>query len=255
MGLITKASILFSSTTFIGYLGLRHLKKAIKEVPLPPGSIIHNYFQQVKQLNPNDGHFSDAFQAQLPSNVAEQIHHKRDKTLNVDSCVKSFYSSWIFKIEKTIMKVILRQPEPDLSSFEIGKSIYLWKVESRNDEEILLVWETGSFKGSTWFYFSQKRNVIMFGSSIQIPKNLDKRNEISITPSEYIINDTSTYNNGAFKNKELSSNPDEIKVENLVEKTKNSVKHIMWSVVLSFHRTYSLIILNDVARKVMKQAR
>ena len=152
------------------------------------------------------------------------------------------------------MKIILRQPEPDLSSFETGKSIYLWKVESRNDEEILLVWETGSFKGSTWFYFSQKRNVILFGSSIQTPKNLNKWNHISNIPSEYNRNDTSSYNNAESKNKELSSDPDEIKVKNLVEKTKNSVENIMWSVVLSFHRTYSLIILNGIVRKVIKQA-
>ena len=253
MGLVTKATILFSSTTFIGYLGLRHLRKSIKEVPLPPASILQHYFHQAKNSNPNDGHFADAFQAQIPSNVAENVHHKGDKRLNVDSCVRSFYSSWIFKIEKTIMKFILRQPEPDLSSFEIGKSIYLWKVESRNDEEILLLWETGSFKGSTWFYFSQERSVIMFGSSIQTPKNSNKRNQISSIPSEYNIHNTSTYNNGESKNNEFSSNPGEIKVENLVEKTKNSVENIIWSVVLSFHRTYSLIILNGVVRKIIKQ--
>ena len=254
MGLVTKATILFSSTTFIGYLGLRHLRKAIKEVPLPPASILQHYFHQAKNSNPNDGHFADAFQAQIPSNVAENMHHKGDKRLNVDSCVRRFYSSWIFKIEKTIMKFILRQPEPDLSSFEIGKSIYLWKVESRNDEEILLVWETGSFKGSTWFCFSLKHNVIMFGSSIQIPKNLNKRNQRSIIPSEHNTNNTSIYNHGKSTNKELSSNSDDIKVENLVEKTKKSVENILWSVVLTFHRTYSLMILNGVFRKLIKQA-
>ena len=254
MGLITKATILFSSTTFIGYLGLRHLRKAIKEVPLPPASILQHYFQQAKNSNPNDEHFADAFQAQLPSNVAEHMHHKGDKTLNVDSCVRSFYSSWIFKIEKTIMKIILKQPEPDLSSFEIGKSIYLWKVESRNDEEILLVWETGSFRGSTWFYFSQQHKVIMFGSSIQTPRNLNGRNHISIIPFEYNTNDTSAYNQGESKNKELSSNSNEIKVDSLVEKTKRSVENILWSVVLTFHRTYSLMILNGVLRKLIKQA-
>ena len=75
MGVIAKSTLFFSSTTFIGYLGLRHLRNVIKEVPLPASSILQQHHQQAKDSRPNDGHFADAFQAQLPSNVVEHIHH------------------------------------------------------------------------------------------------------------------------------------------------------------------------------------
>ena len=254
MELFTKATVILSSTTFIGYLGLRHLRKAIKEVPLPPSSILHQYFQQAKNSNPNDGHFADSFQAQLPSNVVEHIRKNKENKLNVDTCVRSFYTSWIFKIEKTIMKVISKQHEPDLSSLEIGTSIYLWRVETRNDEEILLVWEQGPVKGSTWFYLSPKENVIMFGSSIQILKNLDKRKQLPTVPSEYSVSNNVTSKPAEYEGNELPSLKDEINDKSFKGKVMKTIKSIAWTTVLGFHRTYSMIILNGILTKITKQA-
>ena len=244
MGLITNATIIFSSTTFLGYLGLRHLRNVIKEVPLPTSSILQQYFQQAKQSNPDASHFADAFQAELPSNAVEYFRKNKNKSLGVDTCVRNFYSSWIFKAEKTIMKIILKQPEPDLSSFEVGKSIYVWKVEERNEEEVLLVWEQGPVKGSTWFCLSLNENVVKFGSSIQTPKSISNvaSKKDSDTTKESENNLYSSSMNG-------SNNP------SLNEKIIKSVKNIGWSIVLSFHRTYSMVILNGVLIKITKQVK
>jgi len=236
MGVIAKSALFFSSTTFIGYLGLRHLRNVIKEVPLPASSTLQQHYQQAKDSSPNDGHFADAFQAQLPSNVVEHIHHNKNKEVNVDACVRAFYSSWIFKVEKTIMKVVFRKPEPDLSSFDVGKSIYVWKVESRNNEEILLVWETGPVKGSTWFCLSQQENVIRFGSTVQTQKAAENRIHESEDKSSSVSIDGKPYNS-------------------LEGKFLKSAKDMGWSLIWTFHRAYSMIILNSILRKITKDVK
>ena len=251
MGLITNATIIFSSTTFLGYLGLRHLRNVIKEVPLPTSSILQQYFQQAKQSNPDASHFADAFQAELPSNAVEYFRKNKDKSLGVDTCVRNFYSSWIFKAEKTIMKIILKQPEPDLSSFEVGKSIYVWKVEERNEEEVLLIWEQGPVKGSTWFCLSLNENVVKFGSSIQTPNPISNQQSFSKAISRKDSGDTLKESDNNLHSSSINgaSNP------RINEKFIKRVKDIGWSIILSFHRTYSMIILNGVLIKITKQVK
>merc|ERR1712000_368123 len=95
----------------------------------------------------------------------------KQNKLNVDQYAKFFFSSVFFKPEKIILYAIKRQHEPITDRFEVGRSIYLWQVTQRNQDEILLTWEFYTTKGSTWFCLPQNGNVIMFGSSIQIKKH------------------------------------------------------------------------------------
>ena len=159
MGLITNAAIIVSSTTLVGYCALRHVKTIVKEIPIPTSSILFHHFQTAKRDSPERWHSADAFEAKLPPNLPLQ----QDKS-DVNMYVKLFYSSMVFKAEKTIMRTLFKQPEPDLSNFDVGHTVYVWKVVDRNEQEVLMAWQVGFVKGSTWFCIPKNKGTILFGS-------------------------------------------------------------------------------------------
>ena len=218
MGLITNATIIVSSTTLLGYCALRHVKTIVKEIPIPTSSILFHHFQTAKRDSPERWHSADAFEAKLPPNLPLQ----QDKS-DVNTYVKLFYSSLVFKAEKTIMRALFKHPEPNLSSFDIGHTVYLWKVVDRNDQEVLMAWQVGSVKGSTWFCIPKNKDTILFGSYIQTPKTQEDNN--------LLIKEATV---------------------NLRQKLVSVFSAITWHIVLSFHETYSLILLYGVSRKFSK---
>ena len=218
MGLITNATIIVSSTTLLGYCALRHVKTIVKEIPIPTSSILFHHFQTAKRDSPERWHSADAFEAKLAPNLPLQ----QDKS-DVNTYVKLFYSSMVFKAETTIMRTVFKQPEPDLSNFDVGHTVYLWKVVDRNDQEVLMAWQVGSVKGSTWFCILKNKGTILFGSYIQTPKINKDNNHLT---------EAATF---SFR-KELVS----------------VFSAITWPIVLSFHETYSLILLYGVSRRFSK---
>ena len=218
MGLITNITIMVSSTTLVGYCALRHVKTIVKQIPIPKSSILFHHFQTAKRDIPDRWHSADAFEAKLPPDLPL----KQDKS-DVDTYVKLFYSSMVFKVEKTIMRTLFKQPEPDLSNFEVGHTVYLWKVVDRNDQEILMAWQVGSVKGSTWFCIPNNKSTILFGSYIQTPK-------------------THQHNNHPTDEAKFS----------FAQKLVSVIAAITWPIVLSFHETYSLILLYGVSQKFSK---
>ena len=218
MGVITNTTIIVSSTTLVGYCALRHVKSIVKEISIPKSSILFHHFQTAKRDIPDRWHSADAFEAKLPPNLPL----KQDKS-DVDTYVKLFYSSMVFKAEKTIMRTLFKQPEPDLSNFEVGHTVYLWKVVDRNDQEILMAWQVGSVKGSTWFCIQKNKDTLLFGSYIQTPKTHEPDNHLT---------KEATF---SFRKKLVSV-----------------FSAITWPIVLLFHETYSLILLYGVSRKFSK---
>ena len=243
MGLITNATLIVSSTTFVGYYALRHLKTIVKEIQIPKSSILFRHFQRTKQDCPERWHSADAFEAKLPANLQLQ----KDKS-DVDTYVKLFYSSMAFKIEKTIMRVLFKLPEPDLSKFDVGNSVYLWKVVDRNDQEVLLAWQVGSVQGTTWFCIPGNENSIMFGSSFETLKTHDNAEPIVETKNgDGIIKRTSTKIN--LLKHQLRPLDDTQKPRRPLEKLVSVFSVLTWPIVVSFHKTYSLILLYSVSRK------
>ena len=218
MGLITNAAIIVSSTTLVGYCALRHVKTIVKEIPIPTSSILFHHFQTAKLDSPERWHSVDAFEAKLPPNLPLQ----QDK-LDVNTYVKLFYSSMVFKAETTIMRTVFKQPEPDLSNFYVGHTVYVWKVVDRNEQEVLMAWQVGSVKGSTWFCIPKNKGTILFGSYIQTPKTNKDNNHLT---------EAATF---SFRKQLVSV-----------------FSAITWPIVLSFHETYSLILLYGVSRRFSK---
>ena len=218
MGLITNTTIIVSSTTLLGYCALRHIKTIVKEIPIPTSSILFHHFQTAKRDSPDRWHSADAFEAKLHPNLPLQ----QDKS-DVDTYVKLFYSSMVFKAEKTIMRTLFEHPEPDLSNFDVGHTVYVWKVVDRNEQEVLMDWQVGSVEGSTWFCIPKNKGTILFGSYFQTPKTNKDNNHLT---------EAATF---SFRKQLLSV-----------------FSAITWPIVLSFHETYSLILLYGVSRRFSK---
>ena len=237
MGFLTSATIVATSATFVGYGALRHIQRVVKEIPIPQTSILFQHFQNIRQIAPDQHHFADAFRAALPD--------AKQNELNVDQFVTFFFSSVFFKIEKIILKAIKNQPEVNLGRFEVGQSIYLWRVSQRNQHEILLTWEFSSAKGSTWFCLPQNEHFIMFGSSIQTPKRFRHQNEHREKSNEKEVTIEALY--------ELFRTPNDSKRTKIVlEKTFDIIHIITWSIVSKFHKIYSVLLVYGVLRKFVK---
>ena len=237
MGLLTQASILMSSSAFVGYFGLRHLRRIVTEIEVPQWSILSQHFQNVRQSSPEKRHYADAFQTELPPHFHCTKGTIQQK-FNVDMYVRAFYTSWIFKAEKTILKVLFQYPDPKLSKFEVGQSIYAWEIHSRNDHEILLTWQLGVARGSTWFCVPRNENVMMFGTSLETPR-------LPITASEPDNEDGSFAKLHSFTYLEKS--------KTFIERVKSTFIRLRSRTLMAFHRTYSLILVNAVRRKVSNQ--
>ena len=54
--------------------------------------------------------------------------------------------------------------------FKVGDEVLVWKVISRENNEILMKWEVGNLSGTTWFYIPSDENCLVFGSSFLVPR-------------------------------------------------------------------------------------
>ena len=83
-------------------------------------------------------------------------------------------------LEKPLLKLIFSLKEPkslDKCEFYVGEKVLLWKVVHRGRDEILFEWQSGKFRGFTWFHVNQNQ-LLMFGSSIG---HLDYKYQVSPT--------------------------------------------------------------------------
>ena len=253
MVVFTKVALVISSTSVVGYVALRHLRNIVKETKIPQSSILYQYFQDSRQAYPDQRHYADAFKAELPSRLRTSSDDDNQKyKFDVDSYVKIFYSSAMFKAEKAIMKLLCNQPEPDLTRFDVGKSVYLWKVHSRNEHEILLTWQVRSVKGSTWFCVQENENIIMFGSSIQTPNlsyNADKPDSAFEEANSSIAITSSNVNPKATDINERKNK------KTFKEKMIAVIDTLAQPIVLTFHKTYSIILVNGVLKNLKNNLR
>ena len=74
--------------------------------------------------------------------------------LDVDLVAKSFFTSRVFTYgERFLLKYVGLYPEPEfplVKRFEVGETVYCWKVVDRTEDEILFQWKAAGFRGYTW---------------------------------------------------------------------------------------------------------
>ncbi len=101
--------------------------------------------------------------------------------------VFAFYTTWLFKLERVILKVIAGKPSTDYEAQQLADglidSFAAWSVEARADEQLLMC----DFRGRTrsWFMVEpiisdgQPRTRLRFGSAV-LPEKGSKTGKLEL---------------------------------------------------------------------------
>jgi len=122
--------------------------------------------------------------------------------------------------------------------FKTNDKYLVWKVISRENNEILMKWELGSASGTTWFCIPRDENVLLFGSSFLLPKeNYGQKEVLKKEPKQLYIDAART----------LEDTPP------LVSRIKNALIRTGLSVTLPIHKLYSKYLLLSTHNKIIKE--
>ena len=122
--------------------------------------------------------------------------------------------------------------------FKTSDKYLVWKVISRENNEILMKWELGSASGTTWFCIPRDENVLLFGSSFLLPKeNYGQKEVLKKEPKQLYIDAART----------LEDTPP------LVSRIKNALIRTGLSVTLPIHKLYSKYLLLSTHNKIIKE--
>jgi len=240
---------------FVGAVGVYSVRSVVrvnqlvKQVNVPKHSLLGKYNSQP---SPNLKQYKDAYKIELPTRFKLLKNSGSANELYVYDFAKHFFTCKVFRrLEKPILvnlaKVIESRDINDYSvlkynafRFQVNDQVLLWKVISREKNEILLKWEFKGASGTTWFYIPRDENVLVFGSSILLPK--DKLNSLEDKvfkkePKELYIDAARTLPH---------ESPLGIKVKNII------VRGIT-SVTLQVHQLYSKYLLLSTYNKIISE--
>jgi hypothetical protein len=97
-----------------------------------------------------------------------------DRPVSHEEFVTTFYTTWLFKIERWILRWAVSKPSTDVDAGQLAKglsqSFAAWRVEARSDNQLLMC----DFLGNTrsWFMVATQhgRTQLYFGSAI-VPRH------------------------------------------------------------------------------------
>ena len=169
--------------------------------------------------------------------------------LYVHQFAKHFFTCNIFKrIEKPILEAVMMilKKEGHLDDellkygafkFKTSDSYLVWKVISRENNEILMKWELGGASGTTWFCIPRDENVLLFGSSFLLPKeNYGQKEVLKKEPKQLYIDAART----------LEDSPP------LFSKIKNALIRTGLAVTIPIHKLYSKYLLLSTHNKIIQ---
>ena len=118
----------------------------IEKCTLPEDALLQEYVR--------NGSYTDCFTASIPKQTSLAVY------------VASFYTTWLFKLERLILRWAVSRPSTDeqavlLADGDIDK-FAAWAVESRSENQLLMC----DFQGRTrsWFMVADRR--LYFGSAV-----------------------------------------------------------------------------------------
>lgn len=96
---------------------------SIRKSPLPTGALLEKF-------NAIAGAYTDCFSAEIPTLVTFTEY------------VRAFYTTPLFKLERLILKLLVRKPSTDAQARELAdgvrNSFAAWTVEDRNENQLLM---------------------------------------------------------------------------------------------------------------------
>jgi len=177
------------------YRSVTHVNSLVRQVTVPKYSLLAKHTQNKKKSN----EYKDAFKISLPPHYRMLKGTGSQHEIFVHDLAKQFFTSKVFsRLEGPLIKFFLYgtdainlnklNPNPNTPQksiedrmlemkafrFKQGDSYLVWKVVSRESDEILLKWDVGGFQGTTWFHIPSHENCIVFGSSFPVPSMEEK---------------------------------------------------------------------------------
>ena len=123
--------------------------------------------------------------------------------------------------------------------FQKNDTVLLWKVIRREHNEILMKWEFGQLTGTTWFCVPRDDNVLLFGSSMLLPKDNPRKEEIyKKEPKELYVEAART-----LPEKGVS----------LLSQARSVVVNASVSLLLPIHKMYSKYLLLSTYNKILTE--
>ena len=122
----------------------------IEESALPERALLQKYVEA--------GAYTDCFSCEVVGDVA------------LVDFVEAFYTSWLFKLERFILRVAISRPSTDLEARQVAlgeiEKFAAWRVEERGDQQLLM----SDFRDHTRSWFMVAPGRLYFGSAV-IPKD------------------------------------------------------------------------------------
>ena len=140
---------------------------SVEKCAVPAHAMLANYSK--------NGSYTDCYTTQIPGRVS------------LSSFVFAFYTTFIFKLERFILKTVVAKPSADAQVRQLAEGaserFAAWHVEDRNENEILMC----DFQGRTrsWLMVapvsrvSNSRTQLYFGSAV-VPIRNSKTGEPSL---------------------------------------------------------------------------
>jgi len=232
-----------------GYRSLSRVNLMVKQVKVPRHSLLDKYNTQTTN---SFKEYKDAFKVDLPPRFKLLKNTGSQNELSVSDLARNFFTCKIFKnLERPLIVAAMRLKDRDkiigddvlkFRAFKFVKNdtVLVWRVIRREHNEILLRWEVGSVSGTTWFCIPRDDNVLLFGSSILLPRETSAGKEeiYKKEPKELYIDAARTL-------PERSSS--------LISKARSLAVSTFVSVSLPLHRIYSKYLLLSTYNKIISE--
>ena len=132
---------------------------SVKPCRIPNGSLLHKYFRE--------GTYTDCYVLDFPGSVSHAQY------------VTAFYTTWIFKLERLILKMAVSKPSTDSQVEQLASgsidTFAAWHVEARSENQLLL--RDFNHRTRSWLMVDHltgtggTRTRLYFGSAVVPVKN------------------------------------------------------------------------------------
>eukprot|EP00092_Neocalanus_flemingeri_P060933 GFUD01073156.1.p1 GENE.GFUD01073156.1~~GFUD01073156.1.p1 ORF type:complete len:244 (+),score=35.31 GFUD01073156.1:73-804(+) len=228
--------VVASAVGIYSYRSVSRVNQLVRQVAVPSQSLLE---------------YKDAYKITLPPRFKLLKNTGSLEELYVQEFARSFFTCKIFNaFERPLLTVGLKRAlDKDALTndevlkykafkFKVRDKVLVWKVISREHNEILMKWEVGNLSGTTWFYIPSDENVLVFGSSFLVPKeNYGEEKLYKSEPKKLYIEAARTL-------------PDELPTK---AKIKSTLVKAVFSVVTPIHKLYSKYLLLSTHNKIVNE--
>merc|ERR1711997_367665 len=231
-----------------GYRSISRVNQLVNQVKVPRHSLLDKYNSKT-----TNGYkeYKDAFKIELPPRFKLLKNTGSSNELLVSDMARHFFTCKIFhNLERPIIIAAMKLKDMDriigddilkfrAFKFQKNDTVLVWKVIRREHNEILMKWEFGQLTGTTWFCVPRDDNVLLFGSSMLLPKDNPGKEEIyKKEPKELYVEAART-----LPEKGVS----------LLSQARSVVVNASVSLLLPIHKMYSKYLLLSTYNKILTE--